>query len=178
MQTVAKLFNVHARAQLARGPNGAVDAVQLEDQFGGGEFPKEIVGFLAPEHAGHAWQPSDSSASPERFWFMLTKGSGDKEFGFCLRTFVQLPDTGAVVCRCEVVLSNYCWPAVMFALLEWQKKMFARAEHNKTPQTRHIFLHRIISSPLPAPGQASCERCVFASVDHSCVKGLQTESAR
>lgn len=124
----AALFNIYARAVSRRTVGQPLETV-YEDHFGGGALPKEIGGFLFPEHASVTGIWETERAEPERFWFMLTKGSGEKEYGFCLRTFVRSTSGsgGGIHAECEVVLSNHCWPSVFFSLLEWQRKMCARS---------------------------------------------------
>src|SRR3990167_6224206 len=116
------LFNVHIRGTLKRNvDDGSVTAI-WDDRFGSGGLPKDLQSFLVPEHK--TWDKewlllekewttrkkagTVESGGGERFWFMLTKDTGAKEFGFCLRSFVQrLEGTKErVFCECDVVLSD------------------------------------------------------------------------
>jgi hypothetical protein len=77
-----------------------------------------MTGFLFPEHVQFTTPWGIEKVEPEKFWFMLTNGSGtlivksrlcclfehlrlgEKEFGFCLRSFVRIDNV--IVSECEV----------------------------------------------------------------------------
>lgn len=153
------LFNVYVKCTLRRNVDDGSISATWDDRYGDGIVPKDLQCFLAPEHRtwDGEWSVVASNDShtvePERFWFMLTKDTGAKEFGFCLRSFVACGAKKEKISECDVVLSNHCWPVVFFALLGWQRKMYARSVAQDVPKTKHLFLQRIMGSQLPGPGQ-------------------------
>lgn len=73
------LFNLYAHVASRRSADGSFVSTR-DGHYGAGELPKDVDGFLYPEHRTYNTPWSAPRAEPERFWFVLTKSSGRQEY--------------------------------------------------------------------------------------------------
>ena len=126
------------------------------DRLVGQPLPPAVLPFLFPE--GPVLDTKAASANGERYFFMLTLGRGEKEYGFCCRVWSrdqqqqqQQPSpkggNNAILLMTTVVvyvvISANCWPSFWYGVLDLQVKL-----------RDATLMQRLLLARVPGPGQA------------------------